>query len=1123
MDGTTDERELSDADEKCLVSIKVKTLDSCTYTITVPKDIPVPLLKERIALDANVPPELQRLICRGKVLKDDQRLSEYNVEDGHVLHLVARLAAPATDQGQTSDTPPRITAADTHGSVPSLSGIPGVTMRALSMPVDATGLPDVNRIIASVLNTFDAAGAGERDGAEAAGSRETNNGNGGVRMQSNAQAVELRIDTVYGLPPGLHVLHGSPFGLLGVGGPSSNQADSLVIMRQYLERFQAALQHSAEVARRGNAASESGRVDDVGHDTFTAVPSDVSQSPAPTGSAPTSGPSVTVSSRRADASGDVRPAELLPLLQRVESLLRGGFSDHLSATSREISREQSTLDAAERSALLRVIHQGGNHLQQLGSLLQELGRACLSVRLGSNPGESHMRLGPAVFINQFGPNPMIIQPRRNTGAHQGAVHILASNGGTQGGGVGSHGSTAISGLQSGGASASVVLPVPPASGEAEPSGSGRAAPLSVDHPHSSNAIHLGSQSLPPFGQSPGIERPRDSTGHPGTVDESGNIGASGTLRTPGSLGPSFGPAIAQIQVQIGSTPMQVTGQAEQLGQGTPMTPPTVVAFRPPPLVSDQDVHMREQSMEENEPSLQQGSGNNRGQGTTASTPVIVGASQPVSGTEREAAGWSAPNQNREEGGATLQGDLAHLLSPLIRQLAGALQRVQEISPPPPPPQAPPAAPPAPLQEPVAPQPQEAPSNTSSPPIGTEATQPTAPAQAVGQENRADVDSGVTPLGLGLGGLRPLARPRRRATQPASMEQQLLREGARGLSLGISSNQIPGSSASRDDASTEGTATRQALSGLSNTSSGIDQLLGPMMGMQNLQPGARQGADNPLGNMMQLLGRQGRGNTDATTGTGPLGGMLQALSGGGGGSPGGLGSFMDQMMRSPAMNNMARQLAGPTTGGGLGNMMTPMGEGGGMDLGSMMAQMMPMVSQVLSGIRENQGAPGGAQSRGVNTQQPVTENEEWKRFLNTEEVEMWNAQLAEDEKRQASMEPQRPLSDAYLRSSPFKRRRMAVEKTAQKLQEGADPQEVLKSVTEVAMEGVDGGEIAGIKADCDLPHHISTAPGLAEAYVGVLWHDLANRTATDSDASASGSFDGVRTMLSPENLASNAES
>lgn len=70
----------------------------------------VPDLKAKVAENGGCPVESQRLIYRGRVLKDDQSVSDYNIEDGHVLHLVARQPPPqneGTSFNRTSAFKPR--------------------------------------------------------------------------------------------------------------------------------------------------------------------------------------------------------------------------------------------------------------------------------------------------------------------------------------------------------------------------------------------------------------------------------------------------------------------------------------------------------------------------------------------------------------------------------------------------------------------------------------------------------------------------------------------------------------------------------------------------------------------------------------------------------------------------------------------------------------------------------------------------------------------------------------------------------------------------------------------------------------------------------------------------------
>ncbi|TXG74787.1 hypothetical protein ES288_1Z010300v1 [Gossypium darwinii] len=49
-------------------------------------------------------------------------------------------------------------------------------------------------------------------------------------------------------------------------------------------------------------------------------------------------------------------------------------------------------------------------MQHLGSLLLELGRTILTLRMGNSPAESSVNAGPAVYISPSGPNPIMVQP-----------------------------------------------------------------------------------------------------------------------------------------------------------------------------------------------------------------------------------------------------------------------------------------------------------------------------------------------------------------------------------------------------------------------------------------------------------------------------------------------------------------------------------------------------------------------------------------------------------------------------------------------------------------------------------------------------------------------------------------
>eukprot|EP00271_Cylindrocystis_brebissonii_P022716 TRINITY_DN883_c0_g1_i4.p1 TRINITY_DN883_c0_g1~~TRINITY_DN883_c0_g1_i4.p1 ORF type:complete len:1753 (+),score=424.47 TRINITY_DN883_c0_g1_i4:201-5459(+) len=206
--------------DPCLVELKIKTLDSRTFNIKVPKDVPVPMLKECIAAESNVPVENQRLICRGKVLKDEHRLSDYNVQDGHALHLVPRV--PQQQQagargGVGGGARSTATAGGASGGAagqnqgPSGQATPfGGSGVVLPMPMDANGLPDLNRIISSVLGSINLAGvlSGQGMGPEGADVTMSDGTDAGAGWgDGGGQAphgVEVHIDTLYGMPTNMY-------------------------------------------------------------------------------------------------------------------------------------------------------------------------------------------------------------------------------------------------------------------------------------------------------------------------------------------------------------------------------------------------------------------------------------------------------------------------------------------------------------------------------------------------------------------------------------------------------------------------------------------------------------------------------------------------------------------------------------------------------------------------------------------------------------------------------------------------------------------------------------------------------------------------------------------------------
>ncbi|KAG8654518.1 hypothetical protein MANES_05G140700v8 [Manihot esculenta] len=379
------------------VELNIKTLDSQIYSFQVDKNMLVAAFKEKIANEIGVPVGQQRLIFRGKVLKDEHHLSEYQVENGHTLHLVAR--QPTQSQPST-DTSSGDTNANngTRGNDPS-AGTPqnrvgqishSVVLGTFNVGDQGEGIvPDLTRVIGAVLNSF---GVGGQTAAHSIGGMQSSTmpNFSGQTPQGNETADALRSNVggqshVGNQTQSGQAFPGQPFQSLpqvmqipvtaAVPVPSLRLPipDSLSTLSEFMTRMEQAL--------------------------------------AQNGYQPNTSSSSTRDAPRVELPSNVQGLQALTvILRHAEQLLGGHVVTALSHIAECLERDGASSDPSIRGQIQTESAQVGLAMQHVGSLLLELGRTILTLRMGQSPADSSVNPGPAVYISPSGPNPLMVQP-----------------------------------------------------------------------------------------------------------------------------------------------------------------------------------------------------------------------------------------------------------------------------------------------------------------------------------------------------------------------------------------------------------------------------------------------------------------------------------------------------------------------------------------------------------------------------------------------------------------------------------------------------------------------------------------------------------------------------------------
>ncbi|KAG6771341.1 hypothetical protein POTOM_022692 [Populus tomentosa] len=406
------------------IEIKIKTLDSQIYTLRVDKQMPVPALKEQIASVTGVLSEQQRLICRGKVLKDDQLLSAYllmkgqlgvcalagkrlscgwivlqccssqlipamlmhksqlDVEDGHTLHMVVRQPIPQSSEG-LSNHPGNDPASGSSRHTGQVA--PSVVIETFSVPDQGDGVPpEISRIVSAVLGSFgfsNIEGGGEGvDVARERGMSRTSAAGGSTDTsqlqseQTGTRGLSDRAQNIFGLPSAVS---------LGSMNPPVIP-DSLTTLSQYLSHMRREFDAIGRGGENNAQADAARRAEQI--DSNSMSQSGTGQERLPT------------------------PASLAEVIRSSRQLLTEQVAECLLQLAMQLENQADITDPAVRHTTQSSALRTGVQLHNLGALLLELGRTIMTLRLGQAPSEAIVNAGPAIFINQSGPNPLMVQP-----------------------------------------------------------------------------------------------------------------------------------------------------------------------------------------------------------------------------------------------------------------------------------------------------------------------------------------------------------------------------------------------------------------------------------------------------------------------------------------------------------------------------------------------------------------------------------------------------------------------------------------------------------------------------------------------------------------------------------------
>lgn len=129
-------------------TLHIRCANGSKFTVQTDLGATVGAFKEVVAGSCDVPAPQQRLIYKGRILKDEQTLESYGVETDHTIHLVRGVAPPAASSAPAAASP---LASSTPSSGPAggLGGLfPGVGAPGSGRPsgIFGPGFPELEQV-----------------------------------------------------------------------------------------------------------------------------------------------------------------------------------------------------------------------------------------------------------------------------------------------------------------------------------------------------------------------------------------------------------------------------------------------------------------------------------------------------------------------------------------------------------------------------------------------------------------------------------------------------------------------------------------------------------------------------------------------------------------------------------------------------------------------------------------------------------------------------------------------------------------------------------------------------------------------------------------------------------------